>query len=334
MSARDRSPRRTPSISGTWSSSTSSTAIAGCLAAKAANNSPMTKGAGAARQPIRSERPGWRRRSRRATTQRSQRRRAAVGTIGVDQRRARLVEGDIDELADEDASACRAVDAAPSWQSKATSASSRTGAPLLSARQATPSNLSPEGVFVRPANVSEMTAWSSRSTFTQNTPFSRIIPAAALCWLTQTSSEGAEPSAETDVMALTVTPARPAAPAVVTTDTVHAARLMPSRNASRSMAVAAAYASPPLGPQKITQVAKSLLKSVNACSAPASTKMASPGLNARLLSALGERAGAADHDIELVLIVRVLSVLARRRIDAGPHGAMLERIEGLLAFGC
>ena len=34
-------------------------AIAGCLAAKPLNSSPMTKGAGAARQPTRSERPGW-----------------------------------------------------------------------------------------------------------------------------------------------------------------------------------------------------------------------------------------------------------------------------------
>src|SRR5277367_5810259 len=46
----------------------------------------------------------------------------------------------------------------------------------------------------------------------------------------QTSSVGCGVSAETDTMAETVTPCRPATPSVVTTLTVQAAWLMPTRN--------------------------------------------------------------------------------------------------------
>src|SRR5262249_38282754 len=51
----------------------------------------------------------------------------------------------------------------------------------------------------------------------------------------QTSRDGAAESADTEAIALTVTPARPAGPSVVTTATVAAARLIPSRNLSRSI---------------------------------------------------------------------------------------------------
>lgn len=46
----------------------------------------------------------------------------------------------------------------------------------------------------------------------------------------QTRSVGFELSAETDAIAETVTPKRPAGPSVVTTLTVQAALLIPSRN--------------------------------------------------------------------------------------------------------
>ena len=46
----------------------------------------------------------------------------------------------------------------------------------------------------------------------------------------QTSKVGCGVSAETDTIADTVTPWRPAAPSVVTTFTVHAAWLMPCKN--------------------------------------------------------------------------------------------------------
>src|SRR4051812_36697543 len=52
----------------------------------------------------------------------------------------------------------------------------------------------------------------------------------------QASSVGRSPSAETDAMADTVTPNRPASPSVVTTFTVHAAALMPARKRSRKLA--------------------------------------------------------------------------------------------------
>ena len=51
--------------------------------------------------------------------------------------------------------------------------------------------------------------------------------------LTQASIVGAAPSAETEVVAETVTPCRPAGPSVVTTQTVEADRLIPSRKAVR-----------------------------------------------------------------------------------------------------
>src|SRR5580693_2451394 len=50
----------------------------------------------------------------------------------------------------------------------------------------------------------------------------------------QTSSVGCGVSADTDTMAETVTPCRPATPSVVTTLTVQAAWLIPTRNCWRS----------------------------------------------------------------------------------------------------
>jgi hypothetical protein len=57
--------------------------------------------------------------------------------------------------------------------------------------------------------------------------------AAELRWWTHTRRVGWGMSADTDDIAETVTPARPAGPAVVTTLTVQAARLMPFRKRSR-----------------------------------------------------------------------------------------------------
>src|ERR1700722_6661367 len=53
----------------------------------------------------------------------------------------------------------------------------------------------------------------------------------------QTNSVGRGVSAETETIADTVTPCRPATPSVVTTLTVHAAWLMPSRNCCLSAAM-------------------------------------------------------------------------------------------------
>ena len=105
--------------------------------------------------------------------------------------------------------------------SNATSAFLSTGEPVAHRRHPAQENLSSLFVATRPANVSEMLAWSSRRTFTHSTPLFRMISLARLKRCTQTSSDGG--SADTEHMALTVTPARPCAPPVVTTLTVQAA---------------------------------------------------------------------------------------------------------------
>src|SRR5262249_41817693 len=102
-----------------------------------------------------------------------------------------------------------------------------------SRRQRAPANLSPSPALRRPAKRSEISVCSARSTFTQKRPLRLIAWQAGLAWWTQTSRAGR--SAETEDIALTVTPARPPGPSVVTTFTVAAARLMPSRKLSRSI---------------------------------------------------------------------------------------------------
>src|SRR5699024_5454146 len=90
----------------------------------------------------------------------------------------------------------------------------------------------------RPAKTSDSRVWSSRSTFTQNTPLARIAGATELSRWTQIRSVGFSVSALTEVMAETVIPARPAFPSVVTMLTVWAARLIPARKpARRSLSV-------------------------------------------------------------------------------------------------
>ena len=114
-------------------------------------------------------------------------------------------------------------------QSKAVSGFTTRGAPVSIAVQSAPSNLLSAGM--RPAKRSEMSDWSSARMFAQKQPFSMIFAAAGDMWWTQTSMVGPppspSPSAETEDMAETVTPARPAGPSVVTTFTVAAARDMP-----------------------------------------------------------------------------------------------------------
>ena len=58
--------------------------------------------------------------------------------------------------------------------------------------------------------------------------------AAGLAWCTQTRSVGFGVSADTDAIADTVRPNRPASPSVVTMFTVEAAKLMPERKLWRS----------------------------------------------------------------------------------------------------
>jgi hypothetical protein len=70
--------------------------------------------------------------------------------------------------------------AKPTRQSKATSASSRTGAPVLNVVHRPISNLSPPAVGRRPAKVSEIHTCESRSRFTQKMPLARIAGAAGL----------------------------------------------------------------------------------------------------------------------------------------------------------
>jgi hypothetical protein len=69
--------------------------------------------------------------------------------------------------------------------------------------------------------------------FTQKTPLSIMAWADELRWWTQTSSVGRSVSADTDDIAETVTPNRPAGPSVVTTLTVLAAAAIPDTKRSR-----------------------------------------------------------------------------------------------------
>src|SRR5579862_3601915 len=111
-------------------------------------------------------------------------------------------------------------------QSNATSGSATRGEPVGAVSHSVHANLSAPGGSPRPAKESEIAHWSSRRTFTQNTRFRAIAEAAGLRWWTQTSRIGRSPSAETDDIAETVTPARPPAPSVVTTFTVLAVQLI------------------------------------------------------------------------------------------------------------
>ena len=95
----------------------------------------------------------------------------------------------------------------PTWQTNVAADPSRTGTPCGCTRHAPAVNRSSPDSPVRPAKTSATSCWSAASTFTENQPVVGSALARLDERLRQTTSIGG--SADSDVTAVAVSPARP-----------------------------------------------------------------------------------------------------------------------------
>jgi len=116
-------------------------------------------------------------------------------------------------------------------QSKRAAASATSGAPLAAVSQRAQAKSNGSPLSGRPANVSAIALWCTPRTLTPNAPFERIAATIGERRAIATSSRGG--SAETDAIALTVSPNRPPGPSVLTTFTPLTAAAIAPTNAAR-----------------------------------------------------------------------------------------------------